>query len=380
MKIFSQGTKDYATLGLSNILVAGISGLFWFILARLLDTTEYGLIGYLFSISQIGYTVANIGLGQLIVVYGAKKEDIFSQAFSFGLISISIISIIIYAIIQNISVVFLMWGLMVFMLHQSDLNSKKKYGSFAKYNILQRTLVIIFAISLYEIFGVDGIILGAGLAGLVGAKIIYTQIKTKGFSVSGLKLKIRFITNVYFTNLITTLFWWGDKLLIGPLFGFAVLGNYQLAIQYVLFLHAIPVALMTYLLPQEAQGLKNKKLKIFALLIAIGLVIISIILIPNILPLVLSEYQDSIIPMQIMSVGIFPIVISAMIESRFLGHEKTNLVLISNGIQLGFYFSLIVILGQEMGLVGLAYSFLIATIVRAIFYLSANQLFYKKIG
>ena len=354
--------------------MAGLSGLFWLIFAALIGISEYGELGYLISISQVGYAIASLGLSHLIVVYGAKKEDVYSSAFLLGIISTTIVSVIIYYIIQNISVIVLMWGLLIFMLFQSEQNSKKKYISYAKYGITQRALIIIFALGLYFILEIDGIILGSALACFVGSKAIYNFFKNRELSLSKLKPKLGFIRNVYFTNLITTFFWWGDKLLIGQMFGFVILGNYQLAVQYILLLHAIPVALMVYLLPQEAQGLENKRLKITALFISIILSIVSFLAIPYAVNNLLPDYHNSIEAMQLMSFAIIPIVISTIIESVFLGREKSNFVLAAICIQVGFYFSLILVLGNQFGLMGIALSFLISTIARSIFYLISYQL------
>ena len=55
---------------------------------------------------------------------------------------------------------------------------------------------------------------------------------------------------------------YGDKILIGSIFGFSMLGNYYFAFQVFMLLDTIPKSISQYLLPQEAEGKKNKKLKI----------------------------------------------------------------------------------------------------------------------
>jgi O-antigen/teichoic acid export membrane protein len=137
------------------------------------------------------------------------------------------------------------------------------------------------------------------------------------------------------------------------------------------------MALMVYLLPQESQGMRNRKLKKYSVLLSLVIVSLSIVIIPILIQTIFPMYEESIIPIQIMSIGIIPITISVIFESFFLGREQTQLVLIAISLQTGLYFLLIITLGNQLGLIGIAISFLISTIVRSIFSASISRIRFK---
>ena len=49
-----------------------------------------------------------------------------------------------------------------------------------------------------------------------------------------------------------------DKLIIAPILGFALLGNYSLALQVVAILFVIPGIVFKYTLSHDATGIRNK--------------------------------------------------------------------------------------------------------------------------
>ncbi len=367
--------KDQGAVGLSNVIDAGIRGIFWFTLATFLEKSDYGELGYLMSIGMIGASVANLGLSQTITVFGAKKEQIYFSAFVLGMISSLITSFVVYLLIQNIAVSFLIWGAMTFGLLMAELNGLKKYVSLSLFTIIRSITTIAFALILYDVLGIDGVIWGYFIATLPGIIGIMHFIKTKRTSFALIKTKFVFMLNAHLSYLTSILFWWGDKIIVAYMFGFSILGGYQLASQYFLFLNAIPAALMIYLLPQEAEGKSNKKTKIYSIIFSIIIVIISILALPTIIVNVLPEFSDSTYIMQIMTIAIIPTTVFIILESSFLGKEKSNLLLISSIIQIITYFVSIVILGTEYGIVGVAIAFLISNCVRAMI----DFTLYKKI-
>lgn len=369
---FFKGTKNYLRLGFSNFIATGIYAIFWMYLAAVVEKTTYGELGFLMSIANVANAVAALGIGRMMIVYGAKNENIFSPAYALGLISSSMVSIVIYVIIQNVTVSFLIFGMMFFYLNESDLISKKRYASVSKYKLLRSTLTVIFAIILYQIFGINGIILGYALATLPTLRGFYIFIKAKKINIFSLKPKIGFLLNNWFSWLATGLFFWADKMIIGILFGFSILGSYQLAAQFFMLLNTFPLVVSSYLLPQEAEGTHNKKIKIFSIAIACILVLLSIIAAPFVVNIFFSDYGTSVVPIQIMSMAIIPFTFSSIFESQFLGKGKSKIVLIGNLLQTGSYFSLIILLGQTYGLIGISIGFLISSILRTILNLSAS--------
>jgi len=140
-----------------------------------------------------------------------------------------------------------------------------------------------------------------------------------------------------------------------------------IAIQYFFLLTTIPLSLSIYLMPQESQGRKNKKIKIFSIIISCLVSTISIILIPYGINNFLPKYEESIFLMQILSVGIIPLTISSIQGAEFIGKENSRVVLIASVLQAGIYFGSILLLSQEFGIVGLPIGFVLPISIRVIF-------------
>ena len=72
---------------------------------------------------------------------------------------------------------------------------------------------------------------------------------------------MHFIIPQYFQTLSGSLSGSLDKLIIAPLFGFTLLGNYSLGLQVYALLTLLPAVVVKYIIPQDSSGIENKKLK-----------------------------------------------------------------------------------------------------------------------
>ena len=70
---------------------------------------------------------------------------------------------------------------------------------------------------------------------------------------------------------------------------------------------------------------------------------------------------------QIMVLGIIPMSVNAILYSKFLGTEKSKIVLTSASVRLSSLFVMILILGDLYGLIGLSLAVLLATMANVIF-------------
>lgn len=365
--VFTKNVKDFFSLGLSNLISAIVYGIFWLFLASFLEKIEFGELAFLVGIANIGYVISILGLSHTIMVYEPKKENIFPSSFFVVLISAIITSFVVYLITQNFIISIIITGLAIFEIILAGLISKRRYKHYSIHMILRSVLTVFLALVFYNFFGISGILLAYFLTTLVVLKELPSLIKNKKIEFSLLKSKIRFTLFANANRLSLAFFQWGDKLIIGAIFGFTFLASYYFAAQYLLLLQNIPRSVQQYLLPQEAAGQKNKKLKIFSVIIACFITIISIILIPIGVENFLPQYTDSILPIQIMSVGLIPLTISSIQQTKFLGRENSQLVLFGSILESSLYLILIIVLGQIYGLVGIAYSFLAAVIIRTVF-------------
>jgi len=374
--VLKKNFRDLITLGTSNLGASVILSFFWLFLASILAKTEYGELGFLMSIVNVGSAVALLGMRTTIVVFEAKNQNVFPSSFVVILISSSITAIVSFFLTNNVYISFLIVGLNIFFIILSGLNSQQKYNAFSKHKLIRSALTVIFALILYQIFGLNGIFLGYFLSTLLILKELKPLIKNKKLDFSILKTKSKFIIFSYSTSLSDVIFGWGDKMIIGILFGFSILGSFYFAFQYLLLLETFPRSLSIYFTPQEAMGKRNKNIKIFAVIIAGLITILSIFAIPYVINMFIPKYDDSIIPIQIMSLAVVPLSVIGIQQSKFFGKEHSREVLMGGLIQSGFYLALIILLGQNFGLIGLAFGFLLGVISRMIF----NFIIGKKLG
>lgn len=374
---FKNKLKDLVTLGSSNLIGSAIQGIFWFYIATILTKSEYGELGYLISLATVAFGISFLGMGVVTVVYESKKENIFPTAFILVLISSGIAAIVSFIIIQNISVSLLIIGLTIFEIILHGLLSKQHYKRYSKHLLLKAVISVILALLFYEMFGINGILLGYFIGSIVVLKELYPLMKNKKIEFSVFRPKIRFVLQAYFIRLSEIIFAWGDKLIIGTVFGFLMLGNYFFAAQYLFLLDTIPRSIAQYLLPQESKGQKNKNLKIFSILLISGIAVVSIIIIPYPVNAWFPKFEDSILPMQILSISIIPTAISQIQISQFLGKENSRIVLIGGILQASLYLFLIILLGSSLGLIGIAMGLLISVIIRAIFNLIIGKIYYQ---
>jgi len=362
-----KGINDLLSVGSSQFISQIILGLFWLYLASILSKSEYGELGFFMSIVNVAAVVSVLGLGITVVVYEVKKENIFPASFIVVLITSGITVLATFLLYQNFAVSILAMGLAMFTFLIHGINSQKRYGTLSLYRILRAVASIIFAIILYQYIGITGILLGYFIATLFILKEIRILLNGRKIEFSVLRTKIAFTTNAFFNGLSLVFFYWGDKAIIGIIFGFTMLASYQLAGQFLLLLEGIPRSIMVYLVPLESEGRKNKKIKIFAITISIFIALVSIVVMPYAVTALLPVYEDAILPIQILSLSVIPLTISAIQNSQFLGTGNSRVMLIGSIIQSILYLILILLLGTPYGLEGIAIGLLIAAVVRTIF-------------
>ena len=153
------------------------------------------------------------------------------------------------------------------------------------------------------------------------------------------------------TNMVTTQM---DKLLITPILGLAILGNYSLAIQVIAIIGIVPGIVFKYVLPEASRGIYSKKLQRNVILFSILLALIGIFVIPNVIPLFFDKYSEVIQIIQIMSLSIIPTTINMFYYSRFLAAEKGKIPLFGGIISSTVLVVGMIVLGSLYGVTGIA--------------------------
>ena len=360
--------KDIISVGSADIAGLGISAVFWFYLATQIIPSEYGEIHYFIGIATIGSAFSLIGTQHVITVYTAKKNTVVSTLFFVSLICSIGAGIVIFILVNRIDVSILAILIIFFTLGVGTCLGQKNYKKYATYFIIQRILMVTFGLISYFSFGVEGILFGIAASYLVYTKLIIDGVREFKIDFSLFKPNRKFITNNYLmmvTNGVNTQI---DKLLIAPILGFTLLGNYSLSLQVIALLTIAPGIIFKYLLPQDASGISTGKLRKQTILFSIGSTIIGICVSPLLIPIFFEQYTEVVIIIQIMSLVTIPVTISTFYFSKFLALEQSKFTLIGGLIKISVMVSSIIVLGIFYGIIGMAISFVLASTIECIYF------------
>jgi len=343
-------------------------------MASLLGTKGYGEISYIISIAIISSTISLAGMANILIVYGAKNVKIQSTIFLIGLISSTITaSIIFFFVTKDITVSLYIIGFVIFTLISAELIGRKLFLKYSKIIIIQKIMLVIFSIILYHFIGLQGVVLGIALSFLVFSFIIYKTFKEIKVDFSILKDKYRFSINSFLLDISNAFNGSLDKIIIAPLLGFSLLGNYQLGLQFISLLYLIPGMLFTYILSHDASGNSTKSVKKIIIIISIILAVLSISLSPIVVPTLFPKFTEAIVVIQIMSMSIIPSAIAATYISKYLGLEDSKIVLIGSGSFLMIQIISIITLGRTYGLNGIAASTVISSSLHVIYFIIVDR-------
>jgi len=345
---FGNNFKQISVIGIGDIVSNSISVLFWFYLAMIIVPHDYGHIHYLMSFSSIAATLSLIGGQNVLTVFIAKKNKALSTLFCISLICSLISFIVILLVFNKFEIGILAIGIVIFT-HGLSINlGNKNFSSYTKFSILQKSLMVAFSLLFYYLIDTEWIVFGIALSYFVYIKIFIEYIKKYKIDLKQIKINKKFIFENYYlmlTNLITTQI---DKIIITPILGLAVLGNYSLAVQVVSIFTLIPSIVFKYILPNVSSGLIDKKLQRDFVILSIILASLGIIISPIIIPIFFEEYNDVVMLIQIMSLSTIPIGINTFYYSYFLSSENakiplfggiiSSIVLISGMFTLTYFF------------------------------------------
>ena len=377
-KITANKFRDLSAYSIGTLGANGIGGIFWLYMASLLGTEGYGEISYIISIGIMAGTISLAGMSNLLIIYGAKNVKIQSTIFLIGLISSGIVaSIIFFVVDNNITVSLYIIGFVIFTLVTAELIGQKLFSKYSKIIIIQKIMLVIFSIALYHLIGLQGIILGIAISFLVFILMMYKTFKQVKIDFPTLKSKYKFSINSFLLDISNAFNGSLDKIIIAPILGFSLLGNYQLGLQFIGLLYLIPGMLFSYALTHDASGNSTKLVKKMIIIISIIFALLSIILSPIFLPILFPQFTEAIVVIQIMSVSIVPSAIASTYISKYLGSENSKIVIIGSGLYLMIQIISIIVLGSMYGLNGVAFSIVISAVVQVVYFIIIDKLYYK---
>jgi len=375
-KIFA--LKDLGFIGLTDVVGKVISAVFWLYIITLMEVSEYGLLNYYVGLASLAQLISLVGTTNALTVFVSKGVRIQSTFFTLSLIGGSVSAIVLFIIFQRFDLILLLFMFIVTDSVGGVLLGKKSYPSYALYNLIQKVLQIIFGIGFFNMLGFDGIIYGIVVSYLLFIPIFYKFSKETGFDLSLLKDKKDFIVSNYIVTLTSGFRRDVDKLIIPVILGFSALGHFSLAVQVYALLMTASMSFFKYILPQDAIGNQNKKLKKFVVLFTTLLTIIGVITLPTIITSLFPKYIESIEAIQIMTIGIIPATVNLIYYSKFSALEKSRLILAINAAQLTTLFLGFIILGSIFEMRGIAVSFVLSFTVAASCGLYLNRLLENK--
>ncbi|WP_428326205.1 lipopolysaccharide biosynthesis protein [Nitrosopumilus sp.] len=374
----SSKIQNLSKIGVANIGGYVVSAGLWFILAGFLQSEKYGELSYLIAIAGIVTSVCLIGGPQSIIVFSAKKIQLQGTIFIISFFSSIFSAVILYIFLQNLEIGIFVIGSVIYNLTISELLGRKSYGTYSKVFLLQKVLQFILAIGFYFIMGEAGILLGIGLSFFVMIKVFYENIKNNKLDFKLLKEKMTFIINIYIRDLTKAFKGNIAHIMIAPLFGFSLLGNYHLGLQVFGILAIIPGIITNFVISEEASGESMKKIKKYTISLSVVFAGLGFFVAPEVLPYFFPKYENVVDLIPILSLAVIPATISNMFISTFLSKENSKPIVIGYAISIVVLIIGIFILGSTIGALGLAVSFLLSQISYTIFLASIKK-FYKNI-
>ena len=368
--------RDISAVGGADIFGTAMSAIFWFYLASQIEPSSYGEIGWFLGIAGLFSGIALFGTASTLTVYAAKKTQIQSTLNFISLsasVILSFIVIVLFPSFYTIDVGIILFAYVINTLAIGDLLGRKQYTNYSKYTLVQKGLTLGLGVSFFYLFGYEAIIFALALSYVLHFKRIFSIFKEMRINFSLIKPRIGFIGNNYFMSILAVTSGQVDKIVVAPLLGFAILGNYSLAVQVVSVMLILPNVFQKYLLPQESTGVKNRKPKILVIIFSVLITILGIFVAPILINEFFPKFTEAVDAIKIMSIVVIPTTISLIIESEFLGKEKSRIVLVGTAILVTSLIIGMIVLGSLMGIEGVAYSLVIAQTAKLCFYLIAKR-------
>ena len=367
------GQKGLLSIGFADIVGSAIAAFFWLYIATQLNPDVYGELIYFISIAGLAQMVSLLGSSNALTVYTAKNVKIQSTLFLISILAAAISLAIITIFYNRIDAGLLAVGFVVFSLVNSVILGKKLFVKYSKLVLSQKILTLILGIGLYFVFDVYGIIYGLALSYIPHLVVFVKEFSRTRIDFALLKPRKGFIINNYVMSLTAGLGGTVDKLIIAPVLGLALLGNYSLALQMFTMMMVFSEIVYKYLLPFDASGKSNKKIRQIALVVSIIIAILGVTILPNVVDWLFPKYVDATDAIQIMSVGVVPGTISILYSSKFLGMEKSKFVMTTKLVSLGVMFGGFLYFGPIYGAIGLAWIIVAVLTWESIFLFIMNR-------
>ena len=364
-----KGLRSISQIGVATTAGNAIAAFFWIYMADLMGQEDYGELGYLLSIAGIASTISIVGGQWTMSVYTAKGVRIESGLYFISIITSTVSAIILYFLFENVGMSVYVISVVIFNLFVAEILGKKRYKTYSKIFFLQKIILVILAILLYYILGAEGVLLAYGISFLVFTSRIISTLRNHEFNFGLLRQRFKFWMFNYIIQLSNSARAQIDILLIGPLFGFTLVGNYFLGLQVLGLFLILPLIIFKYTLPQDSSGSSTKQIKIIAVVASIGFALLGIFVAPEVILFALPEYADTVELIPLLSLAIIPRTVTTMLTSGFLGKENNMHLLVGNLIAFSIVVLGILYLPEYFDIMGLAIAYVLSVTIQTIYLL-----------
>jgi len=359
--------KGIGIIGSTDILRNVLVGIFWLYVANILEPKEYGEISYFLSIASLCAVFTGIGTQNIITVYAAKRIEILKILSVISIITSIFGSVLLILLFERLDIGILSIGLVLNNIGIGHILGRKEFVNYSKFMFIQKGLTIILGLVAIHFFSYEGLIFAIGFSYMIFIIRIIKITRESKLNFSLLKEKWKFILDNYVMMLVGSMINQLDKILIMPILGLVVLGNYSLAIQILVILNSLSSIVFKFILPQDSTNITTKNIKKYLILTSIGISLFGFFTLPEIISAFFPKYIDAIDAIRILSLEVVPSSISTILLSKFLSLEKSRYILISYSIGLITLVTGIIILGPIYGIVGLATVYVLSTTLSTIF-------------
>ena len=203
--------------------------------------------------------------------------------------------------------------------------------------------------------------------------VFIKEISTTKINFSLLENRNGFSFNNYGLNVSGAVGGQIDKIIIAPILGFELLGNYSLAMQFLVIMLLLPTIIFKYLLTQDSSGKNTGNLKRISFVASIGIAAFGIIILPQLIPTFFPQFIETTIAIQILSVAIIPATVGTFYESKLLSLEKGKFPIISKSLGIIIVILGFLIFGPIYGMIGLSVTIVASSFIETIFIIIASR-------
>jgi len=356
-------TRNFSFVSIGRISAIALQAVFYLTFAALLSPETYGELNYIIALAGTFAAVSRFGLNFTLQIFRAKKESQLSDQVGTLFVitttaaALILLTIDVFAAVLSIAASF-------FIMNLQNMLGLKQYKKFMQSNIFKNVLILTIPFLLYFLIDIPGIILGMAISQFIASVPKYRKNKIKTFFE--LKKHYKFLNQNFRVDTTFSIPYMMDKLLIVPLFGFLIVGLYQFNLQILFALSVVPNILHSFLLSEEASGTSHNKMSYFVIFGSIAVAALAIILAPILVNQFFPKYSEGIPSLQILVLSIIPQSIMSIFIAKLQAKESTRIGYTAI-VMIATLLTLITVLGDLYGLMGLSLAVLFSAIANTIF-------------